>query len=74
MNPYALNSIAATYPGFQALPKSIKQMLLVTESVYFEDARPHQPGAPHHNVPHEVLHLAHPGAQYESTRPGVRPN
>jgi hypothetical protein len=34
-----LHSITATYPGFQALPKGIKQMLLVSESVFFDEAR-----------------------------------
>jgi hypothetical protein len=34
-----MNSITATYPGFQALPKGIKQMLLISESVFFEEAR-----------------------------------
>jgi hypothetical protein len=34
-----LSSITATYPGFQSLPKGIKQMLLVSESVFFEEAR-----------------------------------
>jgi hypothetical protein len=34
-----LHSITATYPGFQALPKGVKQMLLVTESVFFDEAR-----------------------------------
>jgi hypothetical protein len=40
MNIGSLNSISATYPGFQSLPKGVKQMLLVTESVFFEEARP----------------------------------
>ena len=35
----ALHSITATYPAFQALPKSIKQMLLVSESLFFDEAR-----------------------------------
>ena len=34
-----LNSITATYPGFQSLPKGVKQMLLVSESVFFDEAR-----------------------------------
>ncbi|HUC85962.1 MAG TPA: hypothetical protein VL970_12270 [Candidatus Acidoferrales bacterium] len=33
-----MNSITVTYPGFQALPKGIKQMLVVSESLFFEDA------------------------------------
>jgi hypothetical protein len=40
MNLSPFNSVAATYPGFQSLPKGVKQMLLITESVFFEDARP----------------------------------
>ena len=40
MNLTHLNSISATYPGFQSLPKGVKKMLLVTESLFFEDARP----------------------------------
>jgi hypothetical protein len=34
-----MNSITATYPGFQALPKGIRQMLLISESLFFEEAR-----------------------------------
>ena len=34
-----LTSITATYPGFQTLPKGIKQMLLASESLYFDDTR-----------------------------------
>ena len=34
-----MNSITATYPGFQALPKGIKQMLVVSESLFFDDAK-----------------------------------
>lgn len=33
------SSITATYPGFQLLPKRVKQMLLISESVFFEEAR-----------------------------------
>lgn len=36
----SLRSITATYPGFHALPKGIKQMLLVSESAFFDEARP----------------------------------
>ena len=35
-----MKSIVTTYPGFQSLPKSIKQMLVVSESVFFDEARP----------------------------------
>ena len=34
-----MNSITATYPGFQALPKGIKQMLVVSESLFFEESK-----------------------------------
>jgi hypothetical protein len=34
-----LHSITATYPGFQSLPKGVKQMLLVSESLFFDEAR-----------------------------------
>jgi len=33
-----MKSIILTYPGFQALPKGIKQMLAVSETVFFRDA------------------------------------
>lgn len=73
MNPSSLNSIAATYPGFQALPKGVKKLLLVSESVFFEDARPgHHAAGGRHDVPLEVLHLTHAGGQYESA-PAVQP-
>jgi len=35
-----INTITAAYPGFQALPKGVKQMLLLSESLFFEEARP----------------------------------
>ena len=70
MNPGSLNSIAATYPGFQALPKGVKQLLLVSESVFFEDARPgHHPAGGHHDVPLSALHLTSAGGQYEAAQP-----
>ena len=34
-----MNSIITTYPGFQALPRGIKKMLMVSESLFFEDAK-----------------------------------
>lgn len=72
MIPGSLNSIAATYPGFQALPKGVKQLLLVSESVFFEEARPgHHPAGGHHEVPLEVLHLTYAGEQYEAAHPAV---
>jgi hypothetical protein len=58
----SLNSITSTYPGFQSLPKGVKQLLLVSESLFFEDAKtaPKAESGPHQapvTVPHEVLHL-----------------
>lgn len=72
-----LHSITATYPDFQALPKGVKQMLVVSESVFFEEARSldqteakqgkgAREKAP---APVEAIHLVHAGRQYES--PGV---
>jgi hypothetical protein len=34
-----MNSITTTYPDFQSLPKGIKRMLVVSESLFFEDAK-----------------------------------
>lgn len=70
MNPYSLKSISTTYPGFQALPKGIKQMLVVTESFYFDEARPpHLEPGEHHEIPPEVLHLANAGDPYQAAAP-----
>jgi len=69
MNPYSLKSISTTYPGFQSLPKGIKQMLLITENFYFEEARAPQPDPTEHEVPPEVLHLVNAGAAYQSAAP-----
>lgn len=33
-----MKTILATYPGFQALPKGIKQLLVASESFFFQDA------------------------------------
>jgi hypothetical protein len=42
-----MKSIILTYPGFQALPRGLKQMLVASESVFFGDAKPAQAnGAP----------------------------
>ena len=35
-----MKSVTTTYPGFHALPKGVKQMLLVSESHFFDEARP----------------------------------
>ena len=70
MNFNSLISIAATYPGFQSLPRGVKQMLLVSESHFFEEARTPQDlhSAEHqHNVQedrvHNLTHLMHPAGQ-----------
>lgn len=34
-----MKSIMVTYPGFQGLPKGIKQLLLASESHFFEEAK-----------------------------------
>jgi hypothetical protein len=65
MNPSSLKSIAETYHGFQALPKGIKQMLLVSENDYFEDARPQHTEPSHPEVPVEILHLTNTGTFYQ---------
>ncbi len=56
-----LSSITATYPGFQSLPKGVKQMLLVSESVFFDEARAalkaNQTGQ-HGNLHNDVIHVA----------------
>lgn len=33
-----MKSIVCTYPDFRELPKAIKQMLVVSETLFFEDA------------------------------------
>ncbi|MGO8700031.1 MAG: hypothetical protein ACLQVY_20260 [Limisphaerales bacterium] len=35
-----MNQTILNYPGFQALPKGAKQMLLVSESYFFEEGPP----------------------------------
>jgi hypothetical protein len=35
-----MKSIVTTYPDFQALPKGVKQLLVTTETLYFQDAKP----------------------------------
>ena len=32
-----MKTIMATYPGFQTLPKGIKQLLMASESCFFDD-------------------------------------
>jgi hypothetical protein len=35
-----MRTIILTYPGFQSLPRGVKQLLLATENFYFEEPRP----------------------------------
>ncbi|HKW28530.1 MAG TPA: hypothetical protein VJT54_04280 [Verrucomicrobiae bacterium] len=35
-----MRTIILTYPGYQSLPRGIKQMLLASESFYFDEPRP----------------------------------
>ncbi|MGO8764552.1 MAG: hypothetical protein ACLQSR_05365 [Limisphaerales bacterium] len=35
-----MKSIVTEYPDFQMLPKGIKQLLVASESLFFEDATP----------------------------------
>lgn len=39
-----MKSIAFTYPGFRDLPRGIKQLLVTTEHVFFEEANVWRPG------------------------------
>lgn len=55
-----MNSITATYPGFQALPKGIKQMLVVSESLFFDDAKA-PPKAPDRQPQRDVRVLTRAG-------------
>lgn len=36
-----MKSIMATYPDFQALPKGVKQMLLASETFFFDQTKLH---------------------------------
>jgi hypothetical protein len=36
-----MNSTILNYPGFQTLPKGVKQMLLVSEAHFFDQSAPH---------------------------------
>lgn len=38
-----MNSIASTYPDFQALPRGIKRLLMTSETEFFNDAKPAAP-------------------------------
>ncbi|HEY1663705.1 MAG TPA: hypothetical protein VGI03_14905 [Verrucomicrobiae bacterium] len=35
-----MKSIVTNYPDFHALPKGLKRLLVVSETFFFEDARP----------------------------------
>ena len=69
-----LHSITATYPDFQALPKGVKQMLLVSESMFFDEARVMQTTThvTHHPLSGEgqtgpgAIRLANAGEQYRA--------
>ena len=36
-----MNTTILNYPGFQTLPKAVKQMLLLSEEHFFEQPAPH---------------------------------
>ena len=38
-----MKSIAFTYPGFHALPRGIKQLLVTSESAFFEEVQVRKP-------------------------------
>jgi len=46
-----MNTTILNYPGFQTLPKGIKQMLVVSEAHFFE-----QPAPCHKQLPKAPLH------------------
>lgn len=74
LNFIAVNSITATYPGFQSLPKGVKQMLLVSESQFFEEARTPQDlhSAQHQHDLNGPALLAHAGATAPLAAPARR--
>jgi len=43
-------SIVSSYPGFHSLPRGIKQLLLASESNFFEEAKPLASGGPGKSV------------------------
>ncbi len=67
MKNVALRSIAFNYPGFQALPRGIKKMLVVSESFFFaEENNPHDVNLDHgfigvEGTPVSPAVLMHPG-------------
>jgi len=53
-----MNTTILNYPGFQTLPKGVKQMLLVSEAHFFDQPAPHyleQKGAPREMRPKRAL-------------------
>jgi hypothetical protein len=40
-----MKSVTSTYPGFHELPKGVKQLLLISESFFFSEARPTLPAS-----------------------------
>ncbi len=39
VNEERMRTIILTYPGYQSLPRGIKQMLVATEEFYFDESR-----------------------------------
>ncbi len=71
-------SIILTYSDFQSLPKGVKQMLVLSESLFFADARPDQAGAAEkrsraHAKPYTGLPAGGPNAR-PRPRPSARLN
>jgi hypothetical protein len=74
-----MNSITATYPGFQSLPKGIKQMLVVSESLFFEESKTsaqvfisrHQPDAT--TSTHAGQETSSPSAALLADTPAIEP-
>jgi hypothetical protein len=52
-----MKSIMVTYPGFSVLPKGLKQMLLVSEDLFFDEARLSWPNAAIGRVPRQPTPL-----------------
>jgi hypothetical protein len=53
-----MKSILVTYPKFQALPKGVKQMLLASESFFFDQSKtaPRQSSEPPKTAPFLSVH------------------
>jgi hypothetical protein len=52
-----MNTTILNYPGFQSLPKGVRQMLLVSEAYFFDEP------ASHHQEPEVVARRANRGAK-----------